>query len=111
MMVIAAGRQEPRAGKTPHNPIETERCVIERVGGFEIAHLQVHMTERRARWKAGPRLIAAGRHEIPKIQSLRGHEDFLTANAPRRTRPVGIDLDAETIWIPQVDCLADRVIG
>src|SRR5690349_11987973 len=111
MMMVAAGREEERAGETPERLIEPESAVIERFGLVEAADVQMDMTHLRAARCADPSLAAAGSDDGVEIERVDGHHELVTAPLPHLAWTVDVDLDAQAVRIPEVERFADEVIG
>ena len=105
------GGKEQRARIRPHGLVEAESCVIERRGLLQAADVQVHVADCGAGRQALPVKVARSGRETLHIQRLGCHHQFTIALTPGASRPVGVDLDAEAIRIPQVQRFAHEVIG
>jgi hypothetical protein len=68
-----------------------------------------------------PIVVPAGApsHAIPPpaadhardVERIGRHCEFATVSLPGTPRSIGVDLDPQTVWIPQVQRLANQVIG
>ncbi len=85
--------------------------MIERLGLFEIPDVQVHMARHSPPREAVPRPTLACARQVVQIERLGGHHQLLAVHTPLAPRTVRVDLDAETVGIPQVHRLAHQVIG
>ena len=109
--MVAARAEEERARVAPRHPVEAERLGEERRPLREVADVQVHVADHRARRHAGPRRVAGGTHQVVDVHRV-GRDHQLAADpAPRLARPVGVDLDAEAVRIAEVQRLADEVVA
>ena len=107
MVMVAAGRQEERARVAP-GPVEAECIGVERAA-------RARSPTCRCTW---PIAVPAG---IPATASPAARPSPATSTGsvaitvastrpPRLARSVGVDLDAEAVGVPQVECLAHQVI-
>lgn len=58
----------------------------------------------------GPGCLAHGRQKIAHVERFCRHCDLPTLVTPLRARAVGVDLDAETVGIGEVDGLTHQVV-
>src|SRR6185295_11628210 len=90
---------------------EPKPLVVEPLRFVEIAHIEVHMTDCRARRRAGPRLTSSRGDDAVDVERFGGHRQLAVGFAPRGARTVGVNLDPETVWIGEVQRFADEMIG
>ena len=77
----------------------------------EIANVEVDVAHHCSRRHAHPALTGACVEDALHVECLgRDLELPIAAHTPRRARSIGIDLDAETIGIGEIDRLADGMI-
>ena len=111
VVVVATGAQKQCTRECPRGPVEAQSVVKEPFARREVAHVQVHVPDRCARWHTAP-LFAAGRaHERIDVERIHRRDELSVAVPPRIARPVGVDLDAESVGIGQVHRLAIQVVG
>src|SRR5438876_5145286 len=108
-MMVSAGGQKQRAGKAPDDFVEAKRDMIEGLGTLEIADLQMHVAHFRPSRQSSPLVVAGSRRQSLDVQSVCRHENFLPAHPPLLTRTIGVDLNPQTIGIPEIQRFADRV--
>ena len=111
-MVVAACTQEQRARIAPGRPVETEPFGVE--GG------PARVRSPTCRWTC-PMTVPAGipaQRDSPAAASRPPTSTGSVAicssrptTAPRVAWAVGVDLDAETVRVPQVERLAHQVVG
>ncbi len=83
---------------------------VEPVGRLEIPDVQVDVPHHRACRHAGPRRVTAGRHDRMRVERLGRHHELAVGVLPRRTLAVGIDLDAESVGIREIERFAHQVV-
>jgi hypothetical protein len=110
-MVVAAGREEERAGKAPGRFVEAEGPVVEGRREIEVADVQMHVTDYRTRRHAIPRTIRPGLDQALEVERIDSHQDFAIARLPGTSRAVRVHFDTETIRIRQIQRFADEMIG
>src|SRR3954469_13427225 len=111
MMVIAASSQEQRARVTPDGFVEAERSMIEVLRDLEASDRQMYMAHRRSRRRPFPRDSPTRRNDVRDVECLGCHCHFATVSAPRVPRSIGVDLDPQTVRVPQIQRLTDKMIG
>jgi len=111
MVMIATGRKEQRAWVLPHHAIEADTFGVKRRSLFEIAHVKMHVSDDRSRGCSAPSLVAGLLQQPCDVQRIRCHHQLPSHSAPALARPVGVDLDAQTVRILEVQRLAHQVIA
>jgi hypothetical protein len=84
--------------------------MIERRRLGEVSHVQVNGPDDRAGGLSHPRLASADGDEIVHVERDRRHRQLARFVTPRRTRTVGVHLDADAVGIAEVERLADEMI-
>jgi len=77
----------------------------------EVPHVQVHVAHDRPGRHAVPRRLAAGSDDVLNVQRPRVNCQLAGVVLPGRPRPVGVDLDAESVGVVEVERLADEMVG
>ena len=73
--------------------------------------MQVHVTDHRASGHSPPVRVAPFAHEAVDVDRVGGHEELIVAHLPAAARAIGVDLDAESVGVVQVERFADEVIA
>ena len=68
------------------------------------------MPEGGAGGSAGPRLALRRVAQVAHVEWLGGHQQLAVAGSPAAARSVGVDLDAQTVGVAEVERLADQVV-
>ncbi len=68
------------------------------------------MSHHRTARHSGPLLSARGREHAVGVQRIGRHGELAVGVVPLRPRAVGVDLDAESVGIAQIERLADQMI-
>ncbi len=111
VVVVAAGRDEERAGVPAHRRLEAEDARPEGLGLGDVAHLQVHVPHRRSLRHA---LVGRAGH-LPEdpldVEGKGGHSQLAVVVGPLVAGAVAVDLDAVALGVVQVEGLAHEVVG
>jgi len=101
VVVVAAGRDEQRAGAVAHNNIEAQHIVVERLGRLQIGHVQVHMANCGRRRKAipGPVVAVQLAQDTINVERVGCHLDLATWPRPLGARAVAVDLDTMPVRV------------
>ena len=112
-MVMIAARGQERGAVARARRIEAEGFAVKAVGLGEIADAQMHVPDPQAVGRLGivADLGIGERDEVVDIELVGGHRHRAVAPLPERGIAVGIDLDAVTFGVVEIDGLADAVIG
>ncbi len=117
MVVVAAGRDEQRAGVAAHDDVEAEHAVVERLRLLEVGDLQVDVAEHGAvgDGRVRGRGVDPGRHVVDhavEVERQRRHSDLAVGLVvPLGARAVAVDLDPVALGVAEVERLADEVVG
>ena len=84
--------------------------MIEGFARSKVADMQVHVSDGGSGWHPVPPSSTRRGNDILDIQRLRCHEQFDAPLSPERSRPIGVDLDAESVRVGEVERLTDQVI-
>jgi len=110
VVVIAAGRDEERAGAVALHQVEAQDLAVEALRLGDAGHVQVNVAHDRA-GRHAPRLAVRGQgQQTARVQRLGDHLQVAVAQRPLGARPVTVDLDAVAVGVGQVDGLADAMV-
>ena len=84
--------------------------MIERLGGRYVIDVKMDMPEDGAARHAAPALAARGFQQIFDIEMVGRHVQLTLVVAPRSARPVGVNFDAESVGVGEINGFADEVI-
>ena len=110
-MVVAPGTQEQGARISPDHPVETERFRVELRCQGQIPDAQMHMPHHRTGGYSSPCLITRCLEQTGQVERVGSHHQLTPNPAPGLSWPIGVDLDSETVGIPEVERFADQVVG
>ena len=110
-VVVVSSRGDERGGRPQvHHQLEAQHAQVEAVGGGQVAHLQVHVPQPRARLPGGWGSFQL-RQELIRIQGVGPHAQLAARLPPGLARTIAVQLDAVALRVGQVDGLAHQVIG
>ena len=110
VVVIPARRHEECARVAPHHLVEAESAMVKRFGQFETTDVQMDVPHRCTRRRAVPRDTRTLRDDIIDVERIGCHREFAPVVLPSAWWSIGVDLDAQTVRIGEVERLAHEVI-
>ena len=112
MVVVAARRDEERAGVAADGDVEAERARPEALGGGEVGDLEVDVAERRACGHPQVGLVIAhlGKEAL-QVERQGVHLEVAAGDRPLCPGTVAVELDPVVLRVGEVERLADEVVG
>src|SRR5215203_1054030 len=84
--------------------------MVEGRGFLQVSHVQMHVTHCRACRHSVPRRVASPRDDALDIKRIGCHHELPFDGLPHLSGTIGVDLDAESVWIVEIERLAHLVI-
>src|SRR5689334_13584754 len=114
MVVITARRHEERAGIVPDHLVQPESDMVETSRALQVGDIEMYVADHGSSRNAGPvesaGTVLRGAQQTLLVERNGRHRQLSVVVRPRRAWAIGVDLDAQSVRVREVDRLADEMV-
>ena len=74
--------------------------MVKRLGALQTSYVEMYVPHGCARRRSIPLLSTTGGDHARDVERIRRHREFAVVTLPRTARPVGINLDSQSVGDP-----------